>query len=221
MKATKSQSCPWAQAGAQCSLWSDKPTSQPSWDLDTNPGSTEGCCLSLWSSSEDKKTSWQNPFFSGFATCLLKKVSPCCVPGLGLGGGSVTSLLEKHNSSPSIYFSFASPRCELFESRWFLRSPHTLLPPLVFTAEIVGKSSLGVPRVPGGKADVEGGLRGDCHCRVSQLCLWDPRYRGWGQTGLLGTVCRVHLEQASLTFRKGIFKNHKNNWTLQSIPMSK
>lgn len=36
-------------------------TPQPSWDQDRNPSScTEGCCLCVYSSSENKKTSWQN-----------------------------------------------------------------------------------------------------------------------------------------------------------------
>lgn len=108
---TKSPSCHWAQPGAQCSLcssWYDNScgsTPQPSWDLDTNPSScTERYRLSVYSSSENKKTSWQDSFFNVFATCPLKKVRHHCIPGLGLGCDSVTSLLEEHSSSPSFLF---------------------------------------------------------------------------------------------------------------------
>lgn len=145
----------------------------------------------------------------------------CCVPGLGLGSGFVTSLLKEHNSSP--FISSLQRRHSLtrnsqvwIETRWF----RTCLPTLCYHHWAPQKEWLVKPRwvfpcVPGGKAGVNGGLRGDCHCGgFTTLLSGSTLPEAEGGQDCWELVCRIHLAQTSLSFRKGIFKNYKNNWTL-------
>lgn len=152
-------------------------------------------------------------FLQYFCHMPIKNVRHYCVPGLGLGCDSVASLLERAQLL-SLHFSFAMQTQPQVWNIWDQMisdtSPHTLLPQLGFTEGILGKCPLGVPCVPG----VRGGLRGDGTVGVLQLCCGIHGTRGWGGTGLLGTLSGVHLEHTSLSFRKGIFKNYKNNGTV-------
>lgn len=172
-KATKSQSCHWAQPGAQCSLcsrWHDNScgsTSQPSWDLDTNPSScNEECCLSVYSSSENKKTSWQNSFFNVFCHMPTKEGQTLlhAWPRTGLS----LSYLPVRRAQLLPFISLLpcrrSPRCELFETRWFrTRLPTLCCHHCASQKELLVKAHLVLP-VCQEEGRCEGWLRGDCHC---------------------------------------------------------
>lgn len=126
-----------------------------------------------------------------------------------------SSLLKEHNSSPfiSLLPRRHSPRCELSETRWF----QTHLPALCYhhwasQEELLVKPHWVFPACQEERQVLGVASEGTVTAGVSQLCCWDPTH--WRQrVELLGTVLEF-IRHRLLSFRKGIFKKYKNNWTL-------